>query len=157
MKTVLTHEIRKEIQERFEMSLNVRGACIDALTIVQEHYGWVSDDAVEELAGFLSMTPEELDGVATFYNNIYRKPIGRHLILICDSVTCWIMGYDCIRAHLNEKLGIDLGETTPDGRFTLLPAQCLGACDSAPAMLLDGRLYTDLEPDRIDAILAEHP
>jgi NADH-quinone oxidoreductase subunit E len=102
------------------------------------------------------MTVEELDGVATFYNEIYRKPVGRHVILVCDSVVCWIMGYDGVREHLTRRLGIDLGQTTPDGRFTLLPVQCLGACDHAPAMTVDGELYIDLDPEKIDKILEAH-
>jgi len=92
--------------------------------------------------------------VATFYNLIYRQPVGRHVILLCDSVSCWIMGYDNLRDHLKSRLGIDLGGTTPDGRFTLLPSVCLGACDHAPVMMIDDDLHLDLTPERIDQILA---
>jgi NADH-quinone oxidoreductase subunit E len=102
------------------------------------------------------MSPDELDSVATFYNLIYRKPVGRHVILVCDSVSCWIMGYDPIREHLSSRLGIGLGETTQDGRFTLLPIVCLGTCDHAPAMMVDDELYGDLDPAKIDEILAKH-
>jgi NADH-quinone oxidoreductase subunit E len=131
-----------------------RAACIEALKVVQQHRGWVSDEALDEVAELLEMTPDELDGVATFYNLIFRKPVGRHVILICDSVSCWIMGYDNLRGHLRSRLGIDLGETTADGRFTLLPSVCLGACDRAPVMMVDDDLHLDLTPERIDQILA---
>ncbi len=131
-----------------------RAACIEALKVVQQHRGWVSDEALDEVAELLEMTPDELDGVATFYNLIFRKPVGRHVILICDSVSCWIMGYDNLRDHLKSRLGIDLGGTTPDGRFTLLPSVCLGACDHAPVMMIDDDLHLDLTPERIDQILA---
>ena len=77
----------------------------------------------------LGMSLADLESVATFYSLIFRKPVGRHVILLCDSVSCWIMGYETVRDHLRRRLGIDLGETTPDGRFTLLTIPCLGACD----------------------------
>ena len=75
---------------------------------------------------FLDMSPDEVEGVATFYNLIYRQPVGRHVILLCDSVSCWILGYDGLLEHLSGRLGIGLGETTADGRFTLLPAPAWG-------------------------------
>ena len=102
------------------------------------------------------MTPDELDSVATFYNLIFRRPVGRHVILVCDSVTCWVMGYDAVREHLTAQLGIELGETTADGCFTLLPIACLGACDQAPVMMIDGKLYGSLTPQKIDEILARY-
>jgi NADH-quinone oxidoreductase subunit E len=102
------------------------------------------------------MTPAELDAVATFYNLIFRKPVGKHVILVCDSVSCWIMGYERILQHLRDRLGIVLGETTADGVFTLLPIVCLGACDQAPAMMIDDELYGDLDAAKIDEILANY-
>ena len=153
---MLSEEERREIEAEVANYEQKKAACIDAMKIVQEHRGWVSDEAIQDLAGFLEMSPDELDSVATFYNLIYRKPVGRHVILVCDSVSCWIMGYDPIREHLSSRLGIGLGETTQDGRFTLLPIVCLGACDHAPAMMVDDELYGDLDPARIDEILAKH-
>ena len=94
------------------------------------------------------MTPDELDGVATFYNLIFRKPVGRHVIMLCDSVSCWIMGYERLRAQPDDAAGHRLGETTADGRFTLLPIVCLGACDHAPAMMIDDDLHGDLDAER---------
>jgi NADH-quinone oxidoreductase subunit E len=151
---VLSDEERREIEAEVAIYAQKRAACIEALKVVQQHRGWVSDEALDEVAELLEMTPDELDGVATFYNLIFRKPVGRHVILICDSVSCWIMGYDNLRGHLRSRLGIDLGETTPDGRFTLLPSVCLGACDHAPVMMIDDDLHLDLTPERIDQILA---
>jgi NADH-quinone oxidoreductase subunit E len=80
--------------------------------------------------------------------------VGRHIILVCDSVSCWIMGYESMVRHLQERLGIGLGETTADGVFTLLPIACLGACDQAPAMMIDDELYGNLDEKKIDEILA---
>jgi NADH-quinone oxidoreductase subunit E len=102
------------------------------------------------------MTVDELEGVASFYNLIFRKPVGRHVILICDSISCWIMGYERMREHLTTRLGINLGETTADGRFTLLPIDCLGACDHAPALMIDDDLHGDLDPEKIDEILNKY-
>ncbi len=153
---MLTDEIRKEIEAQIATFGRREAACIDAMLIAQRHLGWISDETLENVAQFLQMTVEELDGVATFYNEIHRKPVGRHVILVCDSVVCWINGYDGMREHLIKQLGIDLGQTTRDGRFTLLPVQCLGACDHAPAMTVDGELYADLDPEKIDRILDAH-
>ncbi|MDR5730269.1 MAG: NADH-quinone oxidoreductase subunit NuoE, partial [Terriglobia bacterium] len=127
--------------------------CIDAMKIVQRHRGWVSDESIRDIGELLEMSPADLDGVATFYNLIFRKPVGRHVVMLCNSVSCWIMGYERMREHLISRLGIQFGETTPDNRFTLLPIVCLGACDHAPAMLVDNELHTDLNADRIDRVL----
>lgn len=151
---MLSDEERREIEAEVAIYAQKRAACIEALKVVQQHRGWVSDEALDDVAELLEMTPDELDGVATFYNLIFRKPVGRHVILICDSVSCWIMGYDNLLGHLRSRLGIDLGETTADGRFTLLPSVCLGACDRAPVMMVDDDLHLDLTPERIDQILA---
>jgi NADH-quinone oxidoreductase subunit E len=130
--------------------------CLDALRIVQHHRGWVSDESLADVAQLLGMSPHELDGIASFYNLIHRKPVGRHVIFVCDSVSCWVMGYDRVRAHLSERLGIQPGETTPDGRFTLLPIVCLGACDHAPVMMIDRDTHFDLDPAKIDRLLEDY-
>ena len=154
---MLTEEIKQEIEAYIkEQCPNRRGACIEAMKIVQRHRGWLSDESIRDIAEFLNMTPEDLDGVATFYNHLFRKPVGRHVIWICDSVSCWIMGYEGILEHLQSLLGVKVGETTPDGRFTLLPIQCLGACDHAPALLIDNDLHEDLTPQKFDEILGKY-
>ncbi|MGA8281313.1 MAG: NADH-quinone oxidoreductase subunit NuoE, partial [Desulfobacterales bacterium] len=109
---MLTTEEIEEIQAEFQRYEQKRAVCIEALKVVQRRRGWVSDDALRDLARHLEMTADELDAVATFYNFIFRKPVGRHVILVCDSVSCWIMGYDRILARLKERLGIGFGETT---------------------------------------------
>jgi NADH-quinone oxidoreductase subunit E len=133
-----------------------RSAVIEALRVVQKHRGWVSDEAVRDIAGHLRMSPDEVDGIATFYNLIFRRPVGRHVILLCDSVSCWIVGYDGIREALQRRLGIGLGETTADGRFTLLTVPCLGTCDRAPALMIDRDLHRDLTPEGLDAVLERY-
>jgi NADH-quinone oxidoreductase subunit E len=134
-----------------------RGACIEALRMVQRAHGWISDESLREVAHLVEMSPDELDGVATFYNLIFRRPVGRHVILICDSVSCWIMGYETLRNALQARLGVRLGETTADGRFTLLPSVCLGACDHAPTIIIDEDLHHDVDARRLDAVLEQYP
>ena len=153
---MLTAEERHEIEAEFPNYPTRHALSIDALRIVQRHRGWVSDEAIGDIADFLGMSRADLDGIATFYNLIYRKPVGRHVILICDSVSCWIIGYDRQREHLAKTLGIGLGETTADNRFTLIPNPCLGCCDRAPAMMVDDDLHVDLTPERIDRILENY-
>lgn len=153
---MLSDEERREIEAELRHYDDPRAASIDALKVVQHHRGWVSDQALKDVGEFLRMTTAELDAVATFYNLIFRKPVGRHVILVCDSVSCWIMGYESMRNYMSSRLGIKLGETTSDGKFTLLPIVCLGACDRAPAMMVDGDLHGDLTPEKIDAILEQY-
>jgi NADH-quinone oxidoreductase subunit E len=150
---VLTEEEKKEIEAEVLEYAQRQAACIEAMKIIQRHRGWVSDEAMQDVSEFLGMTPDELDSIATFSRLIYRKPAGKHVILICDSVSCWIMGYEKVLGHLKKRLGIELGETSADGLFTLLPVACIGACDRAPAMIIDKKLYVNLDEERIDEIL----
>lgn len=153
---IISNEVRKEIEALFHHLPHKQAACIDALKIVQKHNRWVSDAALKELAPILEMSVHEIDSIATFYNIIFRKPVGRHVIFVCNSVSCWIMGYENILSALQEKLGIKFSQTTPDQRFTLLPIPCLGTCDHAPALIIDEDLYRDLKPDQLDEILSKY-
>lgn len=150
---MLSDQERLEIEEEFPRYPTKRAVGIEALKVVQKHRGWVDDAAVRDIAAFLGMTPEELDNVATFYNMIFRRPVGRHVILTCDSVSCWILGGESLREHMSKRLGIGLGETTTDGRFTMLPIVCLGDCDHAPVMMIDSDLHRNLTPENLDTIL----
>ena len=150
-----TEEIH-EIEHAISLVPVRKAAGIEALKIVQEHRRWVSDESLRDVAAYMKMSAEELDSVATFYNMIFRKPVGRHVILVCDSISCWVMGYENILAHLTSHLGIKLGQTTKDDRFTLLPNCCLGTCDRAPALMIDNDLYRDLTTDQLDDILAKY-
>ena len=153
---MLTTEEITEIEAEAGHYPKREAVCIDALKIVQRRRGWVSDESLRDIAAHLGMSPTDLDSVATFYNLIFRRPVGRHVIMVCDSVSCWIMGQERIRKHLNERLGIEFGRTTSDGRFTLLPIVCLGCCDHAPAMMVDADLHSDLDPQKIDTQLEKY-
>ncbi len=150
---MLKEEEIRDIRAEMGRYPTARAAAPEALRIVQRSRGWVSTDAVRDIAEFLGLGAEEVEGVATFYNLIWRRPVGRHVILVCDSVSCWIMGYEGLKKRLEERLGIGLGQTTPDGRFTLLPIACLGACHRAPAMIVDEDLHENLSLEALDSIL----
>lgn len=153
---MLTEEEKQEILHESEAYPNKQAVCVDALKIVQKYRGWISDETVGEIAGFLEMSAEEVDSVATFYSRIYRHPVGRHIILICDGISCMIMGYESIYEHISEKLGIRFGGTTKDGRFTLLPISCLGDCDKAPSMMINDELFNRMNIEKIDEILEKY-
>jgi NADH-quinone oxidoreductase subunit E len=133
-----------------------KAAVIEALKVVQQHHGWVSDEKLEDVAAYLEMSPAEVDSVATFYNLIFRKPVGRHVILLCDSISCYVMGYKKLYEAFQEQLQIKFGETTTDGRFTLLPNACLGCCDHAPALMVGEDLYQDVKIEELENILAKY-
>src|SRR5678815_2636204 len=154
---MLSAEEINEIETESARYPTRQAVCIDAMRIVQRHRGWVSDESLRDIAAHLGMSVTDLDSVATFYNLIFRRPVGRHVIMICDSVSCWIMGYDRMREYVGKRLGISLGETTKDNRFTLLPIVCLGCCDHAPAMMVDDTLHSDLNPEKIDRVLERYP
>jgi NADH-quinone oxidoreductase subunit E len=153
---MISEEERREIEAQLVHYEGKQAACIEALKVMQRHRGWISDKSLEDLSGVLGMTRDELESVATFYNLIFRRPVGRHVILICDSVSCWIMGYERLREHLKAQHGIGFGATTADGRFTLLPTVCLGACDHAPVLMIDGELYQDVEASKLDKVLDQY-
>jgi len=153
---MLSEREREKIAEEMKLHEQPRGAISEALLIVQEHRGWVPDEALPEVAGMLGVSTADVEAVATFYELIFRRPVGKHVILLCDSVSCWITGEERMLDHLQKRLGVALGGTTPDGQFTLLPAGCLGACDAGPAMMIDGTLYDTLTPERADEILAKY-
>ena len=153
---MLSPEELKIFHEGVAQEETPRSACIAALKFVQERRGHVSDDALAYIAPLLDMTVSDLESVATFYSLVFRKPVGEHVILLCDSVSCFILGHDTVLDHLRKRLGIDLGQTTTDNRFTLLTIPCLGACDRAPAMMVDETLYGPLTPEFIDVILNQY-
>lgn len=144
---------KREIDAEAEHLPRRRAAVVEALKIVQRRRRWVDDEAVHDVADYLDMSPAEVDSVATFYNLIFRRPVGRHVILLCNSVSCWLMGCDRLRDGLEKRLGAGFGETTDDERFTVLPMACLGACDHAPVLMVDDDTHRDVGEDDLDEIL----
>jgi NADH-quinone oxidoreductase subunit E len=132
---------------------DARAASVSVMRWVQRNNGYISDEALQDIAEYLRLPAADLEGLATFYNLLFRKPVGKHVIKVCDSVSCWMCGYEGVRDRLRERLGIGFGETSEDREFTLLPAVCLGNCDNAPTLMINDDLYDRVTPAGVDAIL----
>ncbi len=145
------------IQHEMHHYEDPRAATIEALKLVQKERGWVPDGAITAIADVLGIPASDVEGVATFYSQIFRRPIGRHVIRYCDSVVCFINGYQTVQQALEEKLNIKPGQTTTDERFTLLPVCCLGNCDKGPSMMIDDDTHSHLSVDKLDALLEQYP
>ena len=152
---MLPEELIATLKKEISIAEHPRELVVDVMLAFQDHYGYLSDEALEEAAMLLDMTPLELEELATFYTFIYREPVGKYVIHVCDSVICWMDGYESIRDYFSQKLGIKMGETTSDGLFTLLPVCCIGYCDRSPAILINRKVYGPLTIEKLDDILEE--
>lgn len=150
---MLPETLKHELQEQIGRVAHPREMAIDVINALQDHYGYFSDEAMAQAADLLGMSPLELDELATFYTFIYREPVGKHVIHVCDSLICWMEGGENLVAHLCGRLGIQMGETTADGLFTLLPVCCIGYCDRAPAILVDRRVHGPLTLESLDRLI----
>ena len=131
-----------------------RSAVMAALQIVQDaNGGWLTTELMDAVADYLEMAPIAVYEVASFYSMYETKPVGRHKICVCTNVSCMVCGSGQIVEHLEKRLGIGLGETTSDGRFTLKEVECLGACCGAPMLQIGRQYHEHLTPERVDAIL----
>lgn len=154
---LLSPEIRKEIDHwlsKFPADRK-RSAVIPALHAVQDaHGGYLTDELMDAVAEYLELPPVQVYEVATFYTMFDTKPVGRHKVNICTNISCMLMGSDSIVEHCEKRLGIRLGETTPDHRITLkIEEECLAACTGGPMMVVDGHYHTHLTPEKVDEIL----
>jgi len=152
---MLPQELKAPLQEMISSAEHPRELVVDVMLAFQDHYGYLSDEALEEAAMLLDMTPLEMEELATFYTFLYREPVGKYVIHVCDSIICWMDGYESIRDYLSQKLGVKMGETTSDGLFTLLPVCCIGYCDRSPAILINRKVYGPLTIEKLDNILEE--
>ena len=155
-RVILSEKELLAINHEIELVPYKKAAVIEALKIVQQHRGWVSDESVEAIAQHLEISAAEVDSVATFYNLIFRRPAGRNIILLCDSISCYVMGYQKLQEALQQKLDLQFGETTKDNKFTLLPNCCLGCCDHAPALMINEDLYRDVTVEMLEEILMKY-
>jgi NADH-quinone oxidoreductase subunit E len=153
MAFMLPETLKHELQEQIGRVDHPRELAIDVINALQEHYGYFSDEALAQAADLLDMSSLELDELATFYTFIYREPVGRHVIHVCDSLICWMADGENLVAHLCERLGIQIGQTTADGLFTLLPVCCIGYCDRAPAILVDRKVHGPLTIESLDRLI----
>jgi len=152
---MLPDSILLEFQDRAATIDHPMELVVDLLRAIQEQHGWVPDEGVELAAQILGTSALKVEEIATFYDKIFRQPVGKRVIHLCDSICCWTREAEAILAYLQQKLGIAPGETTADGLFTLLPTCCLGACGEAPAMMIGLTTYGHLTPEKIDAILEQ--
>ena len=154
----LTEDLRKHLAETyFPRYPTKRAVLLPALHAIQHAYGWIPAQAIEELAAFLEIAPAEALDTATFYEEYWLKPKGKYLIQVCRSLACEICGSKSLTALVRGKLHIEPGETTPDGKFTLVELECLGSCGTAPAALINEVLYENLTPDELDRVLKALP
>lgn len=130
-----------------------KGALLPALHMVQHEYGWIPAQALHEIAEFLGLPPAEVFDTASFYEEYWLHPKGRHLIAVCRSIACEFCGQPGITDAIKDKLGIEVGETTDDGLFTLIELECIGSCGTAPAVLIDETLHENVAPDNIGALI----
>ena len=146
-------ELKTKLEQKIAASDHPRELVVDVMFAMQDHYGYLSDAAVTETAALVGMTTVEVDELATFYTFIYREPVGRHVIHVCDSLICWMENGENLVAHLCGRLGLHMGETTADGLFTLLPVCCLGNCDKAPALMIDDDTFGDVSAGSVSQLL----
>jgi NADH-quinone oxidoreductase subunit E len=153
----LSKHLRSAIIEAMDHHGGPRAAMLESLRMIQQEHGWVSDAHLEEAAALLGVTTAEIEDVATFYSLIFRQPVGEKVILLCDGASCYLNGAEDVRDAVMKRLGIGFGQTTPDGKYTLINICCVGGCDHAPAGVIgrDRKLVGPLTPDTIDEILGE--
>ncbi len=130
-----------------------RGALLPVLHMAQETFGWISLEVEEYVAGLFELSPAHVHEVVTFYTLYFQQPKGRHVVAVCHNLSCYLAGSRDILAHVKQRLGIDVGETTDDGRVTLQSVECLCACEAAPMMQVDDRYELSLTPEKVDRIL----
>ena len=156
---VLSEHVRHEIDrwvERFPADRK-RSAVIGALHAVQHEHGYLTQEAMDAVAAYLGLEPIKVYEVASFYSMFETRPVGRHHISVCTNISCYLCGGEQILAHVERRLGIRVGESTPDGRFFLKKEEeCLAACTGAPMMMVDHVYYENLTPELVDRILDEH-
>src|SRR5512137_928281 len=146
---MIPESLKKELLAHVASAVTPREAAVAVMKALQAHCGWLTDEAVDEAAEILGLSPLQVEELATFYEMIYRRPVGRRVIHVCDSISCWAVGGETMLAHLSRRLGVASGETTGDGIFTLLPCCCLGNCGEGPTMMIGDTLYGRLTMENI--------
>jgi len=152
---VLSENAKAEIKQIRGKYPDPRSALLPALYVAQRERGWLSPEVMRDVAEVMDLPPTEVASVASFYTMFNRQPVGENLIQVCTNISCSLLGAGHIVEYLKSKLGIDVGETTPDNSFTLVTVECLGSCGTAPMMQINDTYYEDLTEEKIDRILAE--
>jgi NADH-quinone oxidoreductase subunit E len=150
---MIPEKLKKEMEARVASAITPREAAVDVMKELQRHYGWLTDEGVAEAAELLGLTPLQVEELATFYEMIYRRPVGKKVLHVCDSISCWAVGCETLMTHIVKRLGVEPGGTTADGMYTLLPCACLGMCGDGPALMVGETLYGKVTPEKADEIL----
>jgi len=153
MPVAFSEKEKKAIENLIQRYPQKRAAIGDVLYMAQERFGHLSTEVEEYVAELLDLPPSYVHQVVTFYNMYLRQPVGKYLLMVCDNVSCMLCGAEDILGHLKNKLGIEVGQTTEDGKFTLWTVECLGACEMAPMLAVNGKYYGNLTPRKVDEIL----
>jgi NADH-quinone oxidoreductase subunit E len=146
-------ELLDKINDIISKHETKQSALIPVLREVQDNYGWLSADSMEEVAGILDLPPSGVQNVATFYTMFFTKPAGKHIVWVCRTLSCALRGAEHLEHHLCKKLNLNTGDTTEDGSITLMEAECLASCGTAPAMLVDDTLHENLTREKVDSII----
>tara|TARA_Y100001934_G_C12058109_1_gene633994 strand:+ start:271 stop:798 length:528 start_codon:yes stop_codon:yes gene_type:complete len=149
----MQNHYRIEVLPKYETS---QGALMPILHDVQHTYGWIPEQAMEEIASFLNIDPSRVLDTVTFYEEFHTHPTGKCIIGVCQSIACEACGHQAVLDHLRSKLGIEPHETTDDGKFTLLALECLGSCDTAPCALFNDDRHDNLSITDVDRLIDEH-
>lgn len=152
---MLSENVKAEIKQFKGKYPDPRSALLMALHAAQREHGWLSPEVMRDVAEVMDLPPTEVASVASFYTMFSRQPVGENLIQVCTNISCSLLGAEHIVEYLKSKLGIDVGETTPDNKFTLVTVECLGSCGTAPMMQVNDTYYENLTEEKIDQILAE--
>jgi|TARA_B100000959_G_scaffold286696_1_gene366573 NADH-quinone oxidoreductase subunit E len=148
---ILMEKITKEIMPRYATG---QGALMTTLHEIQHEYGYISWQAMVEISKVLDITPAQVADVVSFYEDYHSEPMGKYIFGICQSIACEVCGHQAVIDHLKQKLGIDVHETTEDGKFSLLGMECIGSCDNAPCALVNGKQHNKLTISKVDEILS---
>lgn len=150
----LDEEMKKQLEAEVLPRFPTRqAATLPVLHALQEKHNWLPYQAMEEAAEFLGLQPTDILDTATFYEEFFLQPKGRYLIQVCQSISCELRNHGTILGRITEKLGIEPGQTTPDGKFTLMTVECLGSCGTAPCALVQGKLHEDIDAESFDKVL----
>jgi NADH-quinone oxidoreductase subunit E len=144
---MIPKHLKASLEQRVADANTNREAAVDVMKELQRHYGWLTDEALEEASQLLGLSTLQVEELATFYEMIYRRPVGRHVVHVCDSISCWASGGETLLESLAQLLKIEPGSTTADGVITLLPCSCLGNCGEAPCMMVGEKQYGRMTPE----------
>lgn len=152
---MLSEKTRQTILELQKSYPEKRSALIPALHLAQAEAGYLPRDVQNEVASLFGIDPNEVNAIVTFYDMFFEEPVGKHVLHVCKNVSCMLRGGDELMTHLCRRLNVEPGGTTADGEFTIIPSECLGACDRAPMLLADEKVLGPVNADGIDQMLTD--